>query len=229
MTMKRVQMLLEPRQRRRLAELAKIQGKSVAEIAREAIDAGLAQMAQDNQQARMLAALESARQLRESMPLIDVDLVAELHQMRRRETMNSSAVVGAGLAVYSARHPHSTMAVRVMGKLSQAGTLLHAPGLWWFEVTSVIHKNRFAGLISDSTAYAALDILCNDLGVQPVVVPVRGAFDWATRLRQKAAYDGFYLAAAEQLGAELWTADQALVSNARQLGVSWVHWMGEAD
>ena len=82
MTMQRVQMLLEPEQRRKLAELAKTQGKSIAEITRQAIDAGLAQMEQDKPQARLLAALDAARQLRESMPLMDIDLVAELHQMR---------------------------------------------------------------------------------------------------------------------------------------------------
>jgi predicted nucleic acid-binding protein len=75
----------------------------------------------------------------------------------------------------------------------------------------------------------ALELLTASLGVQQVDVSVRIAFDWATRLRQKAAYDGFYLAAAEQLGAELWTADQALVSNALQVGASWVHWMGELE
>ena len=41
MTMQRVQMLLEPRQKRKLAELAKAQGKSIAEVTRQAIDAGL--------------------------------------------------------------------------------------------------------------------------------------------------------------------------------------------
>lgn len=82
MTMQRVQMLLEPEQRRKLAELAKTQGKSIAEITRQAIDVGLAQMEQDKPQARLLAALDAARQLRESMPLMDIDLVAELHQMR---------------------------------------------------------------------------------------------------------------------------------------------------
>ena len=39
----------------------------------------------------------------------------------------------------------------------------------------------------------------------------------------------FYLAAAEQLGAELWTVDQALVNNAQQIGASWVHWMVEVE
>ena len=48
MTMQRVQMLLEPQQRRKLAELAKTQGKSIAEVTRQAIDMGLAQMAQDD-------------------------------------------------------------------------------------------------------------------------------------------------------------------------------------
>ena len=144
--------------------------------------------------------------------------------------MSSSVVVDANLAVYSVlKTPHSLVASRVMGLLAQRGYQPFAPGLWWFEVTSVIHRYRFAGLIPDTKAYAALNLLTVELGFQQVDVPVRSAFDWATRLRQKAAYDGFYLAAAEQLGVELWTADQALANNARQLGVSWAYWMGEIE
>lgn len=142
--------------------------------------------------------------------------------------MSLCVVVDANLAVYSVlKTPHSPLATRVMERLAHAGAQLYAPSLWWFEVTSVIHKNFFAGLISDTAAYAALNIVTVGLGVQPVDVQTRSAFDWATRLRQKATYDGFYLAAAEQLGTELWTADQALVNNAHQVGASWVHWMGE--
>lgn len=142
--------------------------------------------------------------------------------------MSSSVVVDANLAVYSVlRTPHSASASRVMEHLVQRGCQLFAPGIWWYEVTSVIHRYHFAHMISDAVAYEALEVLTVGLGVQPVDVPVRAAFDWATRLRQKAAYDGFYLAAAENLGAELWTADQALFNNSHQLGVRWVHWMGE--
>ena len=144
--------------------------------------------------------------------------------------MSSSVVVDANLAVFSVlKTPHSAAAARVMDHLAQRGYEPFAPGLWWVEVTSVIHRYRFAGIIPDATAYKALELLTVSLGVQQVDVPVRIAFDWATRLRQKAAYDGFYLAAAEQLGAELWTADQILVTNARQAGASWVHWMGELE
>ena len=71
----------------KLAKLAKLQGKSIAEVARQAIEIGLEQMAQDDPKARWLAALEAARQLRESMRLrngesLDIDVVGETQQMR---------------------------------------------------------------------------------------------------------------------------------------------------
>jgi predicted nucleic acid-binding protein len=98
-----------------------------------------------------------------------------------------------------------------------------------FEITSVLHHYHFTGHISDSIAYSALELLTTEWNVQRVDVPVRSAFDWSTRLRQKAAYDGFYLAAADQLKAELWTADRSLANNAKQIGAKWVHWMGEIE
>ena len=82
MNMQRVQMLLEPRQRQKLAELAKSQGKSIADVTRQAIDAGLEKLNAIEHHERMLAALEAARKLRESMPMLDVDVVADIHQMR---------------------------------------------------------------------------------------------------------------------------------------------------
>jgi hypothetical protein len=75
-------MLLEPRQRQKLAELARLQGKSVAEITRQAIDAGLERMSVDDQRDRRLSALAAAKRLRESMPVLNTDLVKELQQMR---------------------------------------------------------------------------------------------------------------------------------------------------
>jgi hypothetical protein len=82
MTLQRVQMLLEPEQRKKLEKLARLQGKSIAEVTRQAIDIGLEKLNVDERREQMLAALEAAQKLRESMPLIDVDIVADLHQMR---------------------------------------------------------------------------------------------------------------------------------------------------
>jgi len=53
----------------------------------------------------------------------------------------------------------------------------------------------------------------------------RAALTWAARLGQSKAYDGFYLALAERLGADLWTADERLLNRMRQLGVAWVRWL----
>jgi len=144
--------------------------------------------------------------------------------------MNKSvAVIDAKLAVFSVLHtPFSEGAERALEYLRNRQVALYAPGLWWFEVTSVIHRYRFDRLIGDEIASQALEILTEQFGVQPVESPWRSALEWASRLRQRAAYDGFYLAAAEQIRAEFWTADQALFKNARQLGLIWVHWIGEA-
>lgn len=144
--------------------------------------------------------------------------------------MSISVVIDANLVVYSAlKTPQSPAASKVMEYTARKGYQLSAPGLWWYEVTSVIHRYLFHRLVSEKTAYAALELLTVELGFQKIEVTERNAFDWATRLRQKAAYDGFYLAAAQQLGADLWTADQGLANNARQAGVNWVHWMNEID
>ena len=89
MTMQRVQMLLEPKQRKKLVALAQAQGKSIAEVTRLAIDAGLEKLAQNEHQTRMNATLKAAQQLRDSMPLLDIDVVADLQQMREERDNES--------------------------------------------------------------------------------------------------------------------------------------------
>jgi predicted nucleic acid-binding protein len=144
---------------------------------------------------------------------------------------NSAVVVDSNLAVLAVVDSDlSPLASRVWARLIAAGASFFAPGLWAYETTSVIRKFNAAGKITEAEAGQALAIL-NQMPVEliPDSLKLRqSALGWAVRLRQKAAYDGFYLAAAEQLGAELWTADQALVNNARQVGADWVHWIGEA-
>ena len=79
--------------------------------------------------------------------------------------------------------------------------------------------------MSLSEAEARLETLAR-LGVQ-LVPPTpeldRLALRWAGRLGQTVAYDAHYLALAETLGCDFWTADRRLAEAA---GVSWVHWIG---
>lgn len=143
---------------------------------------------------------------------------------------NSSIVVDSNLAIYSLIDtPSSYLANQVWKKILAEGANVFAPSLWVFETTSVIRKYCARGILTDSDAEEALIIL-DQMPVQFISDDLnlrRSALNWAARLRQSAAYDGFYLATAEKLRAEFWTADKALANNANQLGAGWVHWMGE--
>jgi predicted nucleic acid-binding protein len=65
-----------------------------------------------------------------------------------------------------------------------------------------------------------------ELGVE-LIVPnenqTQKAFMWTRQLNQVAAYDSFYLALAESLGCEFWSADKKL---ANAVGQPWVRLAG---
>jgi predicted nucleic acid-binding protein len=144
--------------------------------------------------------------------------------------MSSSAVVDANFSVHAVMDTElSPLAIQVWRRLLSNGTKLYAPGLWCYETTSVIHRYHFTGRITGDEAEEALAIL-NRMQVRFIPDDLRlrqAAMRWASLLHQKAAYDGFYLAAAEQLSADFWTADRSLANNARQVGINWAHWIGD--
>jgi len=123
----------------------------------------------------------------------------------------------------------SQQATWVWTHLLSSTVNIFAPDLWASETTSVIRKLYSFGKITEGEAQMALIIL-DQMPIQLISSDLhmrQAALSWATRLGQKAGYDSFYLATAEKLETELWTADQALANNAHQAGASWVHWMGE--
>jgi predicted nucleic acid-binding protein len=87
----------------------------------------------------------------------------------------------------------------------------------------------FYGLLDSRQVASTLRriMLLNVYSIPPSDTLHRAALEWAERLGQARAYDAQYLALAEQSSAELWTADEKLYNRARQLGISWVHWVGE--
>jgi predicted nucleic acid-binding protein len=105
------------------------------------------------------------------------------------------------------------------------GYQLHAPTVWVYEVASALCKSTFFGLLTDEEAERSMAVL-EELPIElvpPDTEQNRRAFAWTRRLNRAAAYDSFYLAVAESLGCELWTADQRL-SNAVDL--PWVRLAG---
>jgi predicted nucleic acid-binding protein len=127
--------------------------------------------------------------------------------------MPDSSVIDASCAVLlvtpGPAQPHYEA---LIGGWKRAGYDLYAPGLWICEVTSALCKAvRFGGLMAAEAQCCLTQAL--DLGVRLVPADeeqVRAAYAWTVQLNRAAAYDSFYLALAESLGCELWTADRRL-------------------
>jgi len=104
---------------------------------------------------------------------------------------------------------------------------ISAPPLLRYEMTSVLRKHITRGFrtLQESRQALQLALAFNILYLEPVDFHLR-AFDLADRLGRPVAYDTHYLALAEHLGCDFWTADECL-ANAVQSTLPWVKWLGQ--
>lgn len=140
-------------------------------------------------------------------------------------------VIDAGVAIWTVLPIMSTInVVSNMVMWRQAGIELYAPALWFAETTSVVRRAVSNNLITtDEGCLATEDIIALDITIAAMTpAHCRSALAWADRLGQAKAYDGFYLALAEELGAPFYTTDQRLANGAHQKGIPWVLWIGAA-
>jgi len=105
-----------------------------------------------------------------------------------------------------------------------------APRLWLSETTSAIRFLLSQKEITSDEAEEAIRTI-HSLRVEIInedeELSLR-ALELAGKLGQSKAYDAFYLALAEKLVGEFWTADERLLNRCRKdLKLSWVHWIGE--
>jgi predicted nucleic acid-binding protein len=124
--------------------------------------------------------------------------------------------------------PYSPQASHQVQRWQKHGTQLVAPTLWGYEVLTSVRKAAVGKMISLEEAREALDEIFA-LGVQQVPTAAgfhQNIFEWAVRLNHTQAYDAAYLALAEQLGADFWTADKRLANTAKQLKLTWVYHVG---
>ena len=101
-----------------------------------------------------------------------------------------------------------------------------APPLLRYEVTSVLRKHVSRGFRTvEESRQALLRALAFDIQyLEPPNFHQR-AFDMAVLLNRPVTYDTHYLALAEYLDCEFWTADERLV-HAVQSALPWVKWLG---
>jgi predicted nucleic acid-binding protein len=126
--------------------------------------------------------------------------------------------------------PYSGQAQVLWERWHSEEAVVFAPDLWAYEVTSALRKAMVITGMNLSEAEARLETL-TQLGVR-LVPPTpeldRSALRWAHRLDQTVAYDAHYLALAEFLGCDFWTADSRLAS-APGFSLHWTHWVGEVE
>jgi predicted nucleic acid-binding protein len=104
-----------------------------------------------------------------------------------------------------------------------------APALWLYETTSAISKAVHFEQLTDKEGRQALDQV-DALGIRlfvPDLEQNRIAFDWTLRLKRASAYDSFYLALAQALECDFWTADHGLFNALKNEHLNWLHWIEE--
>jgi predicted nucleic acid-binding protein len=141
---------------------------------------------------------------------------------------NSWVCVDASLLVkIVVEEPYSRQARAVWRIWQDEGRVAAAPPLLRYEVTSVLRKHVARGLRSLEESRQALErALVFDIRyLEPPNFHQR-SFDMAHRLNQPVTYDAHYLALAEYLACEFWTADERL-ANAVQGTFPWVKWLGQ--
>ena len=120
------------------------------------------------------------------------------------------------------REPDSLAAQSVWQSWTSSGEMVFAPELFWAETLSVVRRKVHQGFHSEADGEESYGVLAN-LAVQ-IRHPddlYQVAWQLANRFNRPTIYDSCYLALAEIIGCEFWTADRRLANAVRSL--PWVH------
>ena len=135
---------------------------------------------------------------------------------------NSWICVDASLVVRYLMDPEDDRIQRLWKKWDSEQCPLAAPTLVYYEVTNALYKYQKQGLslsavrIAQRAALALPLILYGEAGLH------QRALEIAQRFSLPATYDAHYLALAEQLGADFWTADRRLARSVKDV-FDWVY------
>lgn len=144
--------------------------------------------------------------------------------------MKGYAVIDASLAVkWVLKEPYTEEALSLANQWVAEETKPIAPCLLSVEITNVLHRRAMKGQISLSQAERLLKGLL-DIGIEIRESPqlhVR-ALQLAQKLQKSAVYDTHYLALAEIMDCEFWTADERFFNSVREQQPR-VKWLGHYE
>jgi len=142
--------------------------------------------------------------------------------------MNGYVVVDASLAIkWILNEPYTDRELTIAGEWAATETRPAAPCLLLVEATNVLHRRMLKGDISSSQAVHLLAGFLN-MGIEVRESPQihLRALELAQELQMPAVYDTHYLALADIMGCELWTADERFF-NSVKVHKPQVRWLGE--
>ena len=142
--------------------------------------------------------------------------------------MSSFVVVDASLAFkWLVREEHTDKALAILREWQSEDVVPAAPHLLPFEVSNALHKRVTRGELSVEGAVDLIgNLLTSEIELHQPWNLHGKALETAGRFGQAAAYDAHYLALAESLDCELWTADEKFYRSVRQ-ETGQVRWIGE--
>ncbi len=142
--------------------------------------------------------------------------------------MSEFVVVDASVAFkWLVEEENSDKATALVRLSDDDGVQLAAPTIMPFEVANALHRRVVRGDLSLETAVELIQRLIS-IGVklhQPLSIHQR-ALQLANQFSQGAVYDAHYLALAETLDCEMWTADRKFHRANRQAAQN-VRWIGD--
>ena len=144
--------------------------------------------------------------------------------------MSEYVVVDASVAFkWLVEEEHSDKATALVRRWDDEGSRLAAPQLISFEVANALHRRVARGEFAVNVAAGLMeDLMSFGIAFHHGPDLHRRALELASLLQQGAVYDAHYLALAESLGCELWTADQRF-QRAVSAHIDKVNWIGDFD
>ena len=143
--------------------------------------------------------------------------------------MTDFVVVDASLALkWIVDEEDSDKANALLEAWDDAATRPTAPGFLPTEVTNALHRRVVAGTLAIEEAVVLIERMSSRVELQEAPGIHGRALELASELGQGAAYDCHYLALAESLECELWTADERF-HRAASPAFPFVHALSEVE
>ncbi|MEP6985649.1 MAG: type II toxin-antitoxin system VapC family toxin [Chloroflexota bacterium] len=136
--------------------------------------------------------------------------------------VDANILIAFGLA----DEPLHTQANQILSAWQSAGEHLTAPRLFRSEITAVVRKVVYQGRMTPEQGRVMLaQLLIYPVEFHEDDALLKEAYELAVRFNRPRAYDSQYMALADRLQCDFWTADERLI-NSTQSQFIHIRWLG---